>query len=214
MAKIQQGTVQSDPAPSPVDDQFASIRDDDLIDGRTAKVMMQQYGERMQPVFQGMRTLYDMGTSQLENFSKMETKREWEKYGTEIKEIIDARKQAKVLEPADYTEAIEIVKGRHFQDYVEEKAQQMLSGVPTTEGVGDGGLTGMAGDNIPQIPENYKAVLEDNGMSMKDVEEMVARRRAQGDNITVEKWLEMASRQQIVRDGPGKYVTENLTGGK
>jgi hypothetical protein len=119
-----------------------------------------------------------------------------------------------VIEPGDYNEAIDVVKGRHFTDYVDARAQQMLESAPTTEGVGTGGGLNMSEPNNREIPENYRKILDRAGLTMRDLEEHIATRRTKyGDNITVEKWLENAANSDVIYDGK-KYVTHDLTAKK
>jgi hypothetical protein len=179
-----------------------------------AKRLLSDYQQRLEGLTQGLQTVYGMGTAQLENFSRLQHPNEWEKYGDEVKSIIEQRKQTKVVSPEDYEEAIEVVKGRHFSDYVDARAQEMLQTAPTTEGVGPGGNLNMNEPDTRQIPENYKAILDRAGLTMRDLEQHIATRRAKyGDNVTVEKWLQMAANDDVVWDGR-KLVSTDLTAKK
>ena len=208
---VQSGTQhQQQHQPPAADDPFGALRDDDYLEAGQARRALQQYQQRIEGLTQGLQTVYGMGTAQLENFSRLQHPKEWEKYGDEIGKLIEQRKAQKIITPDDYKEAIDIVKGRHYSDYVDARAQEMLNSAPTTEGVGTATGTNMNEPNRYEVPDNYRAVLDRAGLKLKDVEDMIARRRARGDNITVEKWLEMAANDDIVYDGD-KYITRDLT---
>jgi hypothetical protein len=200
------------PAPEPVTPQpptgIDAMSDTDLIEAGTLKNLNRQYEQRVSGLMQGMETLYNQNVTMFEQSSRIQNPQIWEKYGKEITAEIEQVKKNKVLDAADYNRAIEIVRGRHYKDFVEAEAQRMLETTPTSDGVGDGGLqVGTTADH--EIPEHWKEILARNDMNLDSVRAMIAKRQANGDNITLEGYLKMMENQTLVRDDKG-YTTRDL----
>ena len=198
---------------SPVQDLFGTASDDDLPDYRTLRYMNQNIKERFGNLDAAAQQLYAQNVSNMESMSRMADPKIWESYGDELKTEIEKRKLTKVLEAQDFHEAIGVIKGRHIEDFIEERAQQMLATMPNAEGVGDGSALGGSLETTAEIPEQWKDIMTRNGLNERSIKEMLERRRSNPDDVgtvpTFEQYMKQMADHHIIRDDK-EYTTFDL----
>jgi len=209
LAGLQSQSASPEPAPppqSPAQDFFGTASDDDLPDIKTLRYMQKNMDGRFGNLDTAAQQLYAQNVSNMEAMSRITDPKIWESYGKELKEEIEKRKLTKVLEAQDFQEAIGVIKGRHIEDFIEERAQQMLSTMPNSEGVGDGSLGGSL-EPAAEIPEQWKAVMTANGLNERSIRDMLERRRNNKDDPgyvpTFDEYMKQLANHQIVREDAG-----------
>lgn len=196
------------PAPEPVrqepQDPYGNINDDDYLEGRTVKGILANVDTRFKGFEQAVQHLYTQNVGNLELLSRQANATEWEKYGKEIKDIVEENKKTQVVDANTYENAIAVVRGRHVQDLVQEGVQQYLQNAPqgdiTTTG---GGGTPVSGEPI-ELPENYKRWLAENQLSIADIQRSLDRRKDHyGEHATptLIEYIEQMVNSKTIQDG-------------
>jgi hypothetical protein len=205
---------QAPPLPQP-QDPFATIEDDDWVEGRTIKALNENIQQRVSSYEQAFRHLYRIGTENLEGASRIQHPQEWERYGDEIKAEIERRKQHKLIEPSDYDEVVNAVRAAHWRDYVQDEAERMILNAPESDLSGGAVSTGgSSGDDIAEIPDDWRQLLADSGLKPRDVQDMLNRRKAKyGSAPSLSEYVEMMRRGKVVRTVHGGIVAHDLTNG-
>ena len=216
LAGLQSPPASPEPAPSPqspVQDFFGTASDDDLPDIKTLRAMQNNMDGRFGNLDTAAQQLYSQNVSNMEAVSRITDPKIWETYGKELKEEIEKRKQTKVLNAQDFQEVIGVIKGRHIEDFIEERAQQMLSSMPNSEGVGDGSALGGSLEPAVEIPEQWQDIMARNGLNERSIRDMLERRRNNSDDVgtvpTFEQYMKQMADHQIVRDDK-EYTTFDL----
>jgi len=182
-------------------DPFSTIGDEDLIDGRTAKAFFQNYNDRFQNFASGVGEMYKGQLSMLEQNSKLLYPKIWEKYGKEIKDEIAELNKTKVITGDDYDRVISMIKGRHIDDFLEEKVQQHLQNIPPGDPGAPGAQGGAALQNQPNMPESWQKYLRDAGLTVRDIQGMLDRRRDNyGYAPSLEEYFKQMEQHQIIKD--------------
>jgi len=208
-AQPQPTVAEPAPRPQPVaDDPLASIGDDDLLEGRSLKYLKSNVDQRFGNLETAAMQLYSTNVDNLLSNAELRHPQVFEKWGKEIKEIVDEQRQNRIVSATDIQEAIERVRARHIDEIAEERAKQMLNNMPVTEGIGESSVMGDGVDESQEIPEAWQAIFKEHGITND-----MARRRCADSNISMKKYVEMMQNHQIVRDGPNKYVSYDLDKG-
>ena len=104
-----------------------------------------------------------------------------------------------------------MVRANHIDEIAEERAQQMLTTMPASEGAGVvAGTTPENLDNM-EIPENWKQMYRENGLidaQGRPTQPTIDSCKKRG--ITVEKFFTMMENHQVVKDGPNIYKAYDL----
>ena len=184
---------------------------DDWITVGDAERFMSDNQQHREIQTAALHTLYDQNLSIFEQNSRLRHPKEWEKWGKEVTTIIERRKQTKALEAADFDEAIQMVRANHIDEIAEERAQQMLTTMPASEGAGVvAGTTPENLDNM-EIPENWKQMYRENGLiDAQGRPTQTTIDSCKKRQISVEKFFKMMENHQVVKDGPNIYKAYDL----
>jgi hypothetical protein len=183
---------------------YANIGDDELIEGRTVKGLMDNVEQRFKGFEQAVQHLYGQNVGNLELLSRQANTTEWDKYGPEIKTLIEEAKNTQVVDANTYTNIISIVRGRHVEDLVQEGVQQYLQNAP------QGDITSTGGEGVPitgepiDLPDNWKRWLEENDLTLADIQRSLDRRLDfYGPNATpsMKEYIEQMMQSKTIRDG-------------
>lgn len=204
---------QEPPPPSPEPDPFGNVPDDDWVTAGAARQLLRNQNERFAPIVEGMKTLYQGQVDTLETNSRILNPDLWEKYGDEVRREIEEAKQTQVVTGKTYEKAIQIVRGRHVDEIAKEKAEALLRQSPPGDIAGGGEAGVPAGAPAgPEVPDAWKELFKEHGITMADIESTVRMRREWGEtDFTVEKYLQELANHQVIRDGRGKIMADDLT---
>ena len=168
------------------------------------KELARNMESRYQNLVGAAQQIYQGQATQYETLSKMADKNIWDKYGPEVQKEVEAMKQVKVVDADDYQRAIDIVKGRHIQDYVKEGVDVYMQNAPPTDiSGGSGGGTGMSPPEA-EIPEHWQKHLSDNGITKADIVSMLNNRRDYyGSAPSFEEYMTDMDNHTLIRDDKG-----------
>lgn len=195
------------------------MSDDELIDARTVRRLLNQQGQQQKQVTAGLEYVYNATVGNLESTSRIMHPDLWSKYGDEIKKDIERLKQTKIITADDFDNVLQTVKGRHIDDFIQDGVKKYLENAPpgdVTTGVSAGDSTTRLPENV-EIPESYKvALLNAYGTmeaAMQGIREMVRiRREFWGEtSLTFEDAIkEIATGTSLVDPMRGRISNENL----
>lgn len=179
------------------------LQSDDWVQVGAARTMQENFNARVGGIEQAAKHLYEQNVSILETNSRLQNPQLWEKYGKELEEIVGQRKQTTIITANDFKEAIDVIRGRHYRDLIDNEVQQRLADLPTTETALDGGAPLMAGDEALEIPEQWKNMYEKNGLNLRDIQAMLTRREQKypGTTPSLKEYLKQMETTNFIADG-------------
>lgn len=174
------------PPPNPA----GEIGDDDIIDGKTLKRLVGQYQQPQQDphVAQQLASL-------AMNTARQKHRDVTERWGHEFDaEVAKLPAQLRTLDNLDFVASV--VRGRHVDDLVTEKARQLAAQqtmtVRTTGAGSDiGGPSGSLSLESDALPARYRDTLKKAGVT-----EAVAREFCRANGISFQDWLKQAEKSK------------------
>jgi len=204
----QQPAAVDQPAVTTPTGPLDGLQSDDWVQVGTARTMQENFDQRVTGIQQGVKYLYEQNLSILETSSRLQNSQIWEKYGKELEDIIEQRKQTKIVTGEDFKEAIQVIRGRHWRELVDTEVQQRLADLPTTETALDGGTPLVVGNEALEIPEHWKQIYEKNGLNLRSIQEMLIRREQKypGTTPSLKDYLKQMDTTQFIADDKGLHV--------
>lgn len=205
-ARAEQAARQSPPNPEPEGalpelprDPLDGMDDDEYVDAGLVKKLNQNFQHRISGYEQAFRELYQISTENLEGASRMQSPREWERYGPEIQAQIEQLKQVRLVKPSNYEQAVANARARHWQDYVKEEAERIVANTPESDITGGHTVAvGSSSNEVYELPEHFT----DAGIDERAIREMLNRRRIKyGSGPSFEEYMRMVQSMEVIHDG-------------
>jgi hypothetical protein len=202
-----------------IPDAFSGLDDKEIVEVGQARALARNYEQRFENFGAGLQQLYAGSVARDEQMSRMVHKDVWDRHGKELKAEIEKRKQYKVITAEDYDEAVDLVRGRHIKEYAEPLVQQAIQNAPPADVGVAGTAIGEGTGPMPELPEHWKPHLVSGWGSVEGgiraIQDMLRKRREEyGDTTTFEQYMEMMTRDELVRDDKGWKSFDLTTGVK